>query len=540
MKTSSYKIAFGAMAMLCIVLALAVAYLLASSKKASQANAGWPRTGQVAPPDEDPVIARGPFSGSPHSDQTTSPMSESEPALAPLQLSPQRMQQIGVTTALAAIKTLSNDLHVPGNVEINEEKLSYVQTRFQGWIQRVFANATYQYVRKGQPLFTVYSPDLVSSEQEYLLARKDQAAFSQGMHSDSMPGMAPQESGWLLQAATQRLEKFGVAPEDIANLEKTGKEEKELTVHSPVSGYVIERNALPNAYVQPETKLYTIADLSTVWVYANVFQNDVGRLRPGNRAKVTLDAYPGKTFSAQIAQILPQVDQATRTVRVRLVMANAGLALKPGMYVNVDIAAELGRQLVVPASAVLRSGQRSVAFLDQGEGNLEPRTVTTGPQIDGDIVILSGLKAGDRVVSSANFLIDSEAQLLSASQDFAPSASQAPANGSGSAEKLAIELSSIPSPLKTGSNTVRAKVTGPDGRPLSGSQVTVALFMPAMTEMGMAAMHATASLTEQNGGNYEGKLDVPMAGTWQVTVSVMRGGHVIATKRLSITTSGGM
>jgi Cu(I)/Ag(I) efflux system membrane fusion protein/cobalt-zinc-cadmium efflux system membrane fusion protein len=210
------------------------------------------------------------------------------------------------------------------------------------------------------------------------------------------------------------------------------------------------------------------------------------------------------------------------------------------MYVNVDIAADLGRQLVVPASAVLHSGQRAVAFIDRGEGNLEPRTVTTGPQIDGDIIILSGLKAGDRVVSSANFLIDSEAQLQSASQSFAPAATGTAPNTAASAEKVSIDFSSNPSPPRTGSNAMRVKLTGPDGKAVSGAQVTLTIFMPAMPEMGMAAMHATASLSDQGGGNYEGRLDVPMAGTWQATVSVMRSGQVIATKRMSVTAGGGM
>jgi len=530
MKTTSYKIALGVMAALCIVLAAVVTYLVAEQNHAAPA---------METAEDDPVLAKGPSADAHRGDQKIAEGGALEPTLVPVQLSPQRMQEIGVTTATAAMKTLSNNLQVPGNVDINETKLAYVQTRFPGWIQRVFANAMYRYVRKGQPLFTVYSPDLVSSEQEYLLARKNQAAFSGGMRGDSMPGMAHQESAWLVQAAVQRLEQFGVAPEEIANLEKTGKEQKELTVYSPVNGYITERNALPNAYVQPETKLYAIADLSTVWVYANVFQSDVGRVRPGDRAKLTVDAYPRKTFSARVDQILPQVDQATRTVRIRLAMANPGVALKPGMYVNVDIAAELGRQLVVPASAILHSGQRAVAFIDRGEGNLEPRTVTTGPQIDGEIVILSGLKPGDRVVSSANFLIDSEAQLQSASQNFAPGAPQPAANSANSAENVSIDFTSNPSPLSTGSNTVRAAVRGPDAKPLSGSQVTVTLFMPAMPEMGMAAMHSMATLVDQGGGNYEGKLDVPMSGTWQVTINITRGGQVIATKKLSVTTSGG-
>lgn len=529
MRPVSYKIAFASMATLCLALATAVGYLLLR------------QDGSVQAPHvrgEDLVIARGPVATE-TSEQAVTKSPDMEPVLAPVQLSPQRMQQIGVTTALASMKTLSTGLKVPGNVEQNERTLAYVQTRFPGWVQKVYANATYQYVRKGQPLFTVYSPDLVSSEQEYLLARKNQAVFSGQMHPESS-GMAHKESGWLLQAALARLEQFGVAPEDIANLEKTGKEQKELTVYSPVSGYIMERNAVPNAYVQPETKLYTIADLSTIWVYANVYQNDVGRLRPGDRASVTVDAYPGKTFGARVDQILPQVDQATRTVRVRLVMANPGLALKPGMYVNVDIAAQLGRQLVVPASAVLQSGQRSIAFLDHGEGNLEPRVVTTGPQIDGEIVILSGLQAGDRVVSSANFLIDSEAQLQSASQNFAPQPSPAPANSSDQPKAVSISFTTDPSPPKSGSNVVRVRLEQSDGKPVSGAQVAVTLFMPPMPQMGMPAMHGNATLTESGDGNYQGNLDVPMGGTWQVTISASRARQVIATKKLSFTASGGM
>lgn len=536
MKTSSYKVVLAVMGTICIALAITVAYLLAARYRVNPSV----MSSAVQTATEDPVIARGASTASESADQAKAG-GGSEPALVPVQLSPQRMQEIGVTTAVAAMKTLSNNLQAPGNVEINEEKVSYVQTRFPGWIQRVFANATYLYVRKGQPLFTVYSPDLVSSEEEYLLARKNQAAFSQAIHSESGHSMAHQETGWLVQAATQRLEQFGVAPEEIANLEKTGKEQKELTVYSPVSGFITERNALPNAYVQPETKLYTIADLGTVWVYANVNQIDIGRVRSGDRATVTLDAYPGKTFVARVDQILPQVDQATRTVRVRLVMSNPGVILKPGMYVTVEIAADLGRQLVVPASAVLHSGQRAVAFVDRGEGNLEPRTVTTGPQVDGEIAILTGLKAGDRVVSSANFLIDSEAQLQSASQNFAPSAEAAPVgNPANTSEKISIDFNSDPQPLRTGGNRLRVTLKEADGKPASGLQVKVTLFMPAMPQMEMAAMHAEATLADQGGGRYEGNIDVPMGGTWQLTVSAMRGGRTVATKKFSVTTSGGM
>ena len=361
-------------------------------------------------------------------------------------MSPQRLQEIGETTAVAELKNVNDNLSVPGNVDIDEEKLAYVQTRFPGWIQDVFANATYHYVRKGQPLFTVYSPDIVSSEQEYLLAKQNESAFSQDMH-----GMAAHESGWLLKAAEERLLQFGVSAQSIADLDQSGKVVRNIAIDSPASGYITEREALPNAYVQPETKLYTIADLSTVWVYANVFQNDVGRLRPGDGAQVTVDAYPGRHFNGLIDQILPEVDPATRTVRVRLVFRNPGVVLKPGMYVNVAISVSLGRQLVIPASAVLQAGTRTIAFIDHGNGNLEPRTIEPGPQLDDSIVVLNGLKPGDRVVSSANFLVDSEAQLQAALGAYTalPQQPTASANSASTAQ-VTIDLSTEPSPPAQG------------------------------------------------------------------------------------------
>ena len=237
----------------------------------------------------------------------------------------------------------------------------------------MFANATYQYVRKGQPLFTIYSPDLVSTEQEYLLAKQNQQTFAGDGH-----GTASHESDWLLQAAADRLRQFGVPPSEIARLEQTGTVQHDVSIDSPASGYITEFNALPNQYVQPETKLYTIADLSTVWVNANVFQTGIGTLKPGMPATVTVDAYPGRTFKGRIDQVLPEVDVTTRTLPVRFVFNNPGIALKPGMYVNVSIAVPLGRQLVIPASGVLHSGTQEMAFIDRGDGYLEPREIEVG------------------------------------------------------------------------------------------------------------------------------------------------------------------
>jgi Cu(I)/Ag(I) efflux system membrane fusion protein/cobalt-zinc-cadmium efflux system membrane fusion protein len=482
---------------------------------------------------QDPAVARGPALSA-HPAPAGGAAPNDEAALAPLQLSPQRMREIGVTSAAVGMKDVSDDLSVPGNVEMDEQRLSYVQTRFPGWIQEVSVNATYQYVHKGQRLFTIYSPDIVSSEQEYLLARQNQKAFSQDAH-----GMGAQEDGWLQKAAEERMLQFGVPAQAIAELEQSGKVQRNIAVESPASGYIVERNALPDAYVQPDTKLYTIADLSTIWVYANVFQNDVGRLKPGDRAQVTVDAYPGRHFNGRIDQILPQVDQATRTVRVRLVFSNPGLVLKPGMYVNVAISVRLGRQMVIPSSAVLQTGTRAIAFIDRGDGNLEPRVVTTGPQLDDAVVVLSGLKVGEKVVTSANFLVDSEAQLQAAAGAFVPPA-PLPSAGAAPVAHVQVDFSTEPSPPSKGANNLRVKLTGADGKPVQGAQATATFFMPAMPAMGMAAERDAAALADKGNGIYEGSVQLSSGGTWQVTVTAQRRGQTIATRQLSVTATGGM
>lgn len=528
MKTRTYQFSLAAAVAASIVLAAALAFALL-------------HRGPAAPPtassqdSQDPVVARGPDVGPKSTPQANDAAPGAAPALATVQLSPQRLQEIGVTTATVQRKNVNDTLLVPGNVNMDEERLSYVQVRFPGWIQNVYANATYQYVRKGQRLFTIYSPDLVSSEQEYLLARQNQQTFAPNAQD-----MAVQESGWMMRAAEERLRQFGIPPQAIADLEQSGKVQHDIAITSPASGYIIDRTALPNAYVQPDTKLYTIADLSTVWVYANVFQNDVGRLKPGDSAQVTVDAYPGRQFNGRIDQILPDVDPTTRTVRVRLVFRNPGVELKPGMYVNVAISVPLGMQLVIPSSAVLQSGSQAIAFLDHGNGVLEPRAIELGPQLNDSVIVLSGLKAGDSVVSSANFLVDSESQLQAAMGAFSPLPQPSAATTTAAATQIQIDLTTQPSTPRKGANTVRVKLTAPDGKPVTGEQVSVALGIPAMPAMGMAAQHAAATLTDKGNGNYEGSVQLPSGGTWATTVTVQRAGKTIATKQLSLDATGGM
>jgi Cu(I)/Ag(I) efflux system membrane fusion protein/cobalt-zinc-cadmium efflux system membrane fusion protein len=472
-------------------------------------------------------------------DPTSDAASENEMSLAPVQLTPQRMQSIGVKLGTVEMKTVSDEIRVTGNVDVDERGLANVQLRFPGWIKKVFVDATYDLVHKGQPLFTIYSPDLVTTEQEYLLARTNQQQLGQS----SIQGVAA-GADTLVSSAKERLQQWEVPLSEIDKLESTGKVITDLTINSPVSGYITERNALPNMYVQPETKLYSIADLSTVWVNAQVFQTDVGRIKRGDLAEVTVDTYPGKTFKGRVDVILPQVDMNTRTVRVRLVLPNPGLQLKPGMYVNIGLKSRTGRALTLPASAVFHSGTRTLVFMNKGEGNLEPREVELGSRVGEDYVLVKGLKQGDSIVTSANFLIDSESQLQAAAGAFVPPSpgegAAATTNAPAGAPQAKVELTTEPSPPAKGSNVFRVKVTGANGAPITGAQVSVTFFMPAMQSMGMAAMKTSVNLSDKGNGLYEGSGELGSGGTWQVSVVARQNGALIATKQLSVNATGGM
>ncbi len=482
-----------------------------------------------------PNVGAQPAQSSPSS--STPPSTETP--LAPVQLSAERLQSIGVKFGTVERKPAQDEIRATGTVAIDETRLSYVQTRISGHIEKVFADATYQYVRKGQRLFTIHSPELIVAEREYLLAKKNEKELSQS----TVPGVAAGVAS-LLDSSKERLAQWNIPEQEIARLESTGQVTDDLAIHSPVSGYITERNALPNLNVQPETRLYTIADLSTVWVLAQVFQNDLGRVKVGEPAALSVDSYPGKTFRGKVDFIYPDVDMTTRTARVRLVFSNPNLALTPGMYVNVVLQVPLGNQLVIPVSGVLQSGTRQIVFVDRGAGYLEPRDVQLGPQAGEQYVVLKGLKAGERIVTSANFLIDSESQLQAAIGSFTPpppGAGEAAAmNGPTAKATTQLEFSTEPSPPHKGTNLYRLKLTGADGAPVIGAQVNVRSYMAGMPQMGMAAMNVVTPLVEKGGGTYEGQVNLDSGGTWQLTVTANKNGTVLATKQLSLNAEGGM
>jgi RND family efflux transporter MFP subunit len=470
-----------------------------------------------------------------------SPMAPSkmEAPLVPVQLTNEQMNSIGVRTGTVEYKQLNDEIRATGTVDVDERLQSSVQIRFSGYIRKVFADAMYQYVRKGEPLFTIYSPELVATQEEYLVARRNQSALS----GSSIDGVATGASSLVL-AAEQRLRQWDIPSSEIAKLKETGKAISELSINSPASGYIMERDALPNMYVEPATKLYSLADLSRVWVNAQVFQNDVGRLKRGDSSSITVDAYPGRTFQGHVEEILPQVDMTTRTVKVRLAVGNPGVALKPGMFVNVDLKSGLGRQLTVPASAVFQTGLRQIVFVNHGSGSLEPKDVSLGARVGDDFVVLKGLQAHQQIVTSANFLLDSESQLQAAAGFYTPSppgaGSQMSSNVAGQPSAIAIDFATDPNPAHKGSNVFIVKITGANGVPITGADATVTFFMAAMPAMGMGAMNTTAHLSAKGSGVYEGTGVLESGGTWQVTVTAKQNGQTIGTKQLRINAEGGM
>src|SRR5262245_34648114 len=428
----------------------------------------------------------------------TAPSARAQSKLAPIELPPERRQLIGLQTATVEQKDLIGKIATTGMVEADEQLEGTVQTRFSGWIRQVFVNQTYQPVRKGQPLLTIYSPDLVNTENEYLIAQKASARLGQS----SINGVADGAQS-LTSAALDRLKLFGVPPAEIARLQREGTVRDAVEIDSPMSGYIVERNALPNMYVQPDTKLYAITTLSNVWIYAAVFQDQLGQVKVGDPVAVTVDAYPGRSFPGRVDFIWEAMDPNTRTARVRCSFENPGRLLKLGMYVNITITPHLGRGLVIPDAGVFRTGTRNVVFVDRGDGYLTPVEVELGPHLDRSFVVLRGLNAGQEIVSSANFLIDSESQLQAAYGAFAPpppGVSAAAEQPQGQAPAVSADLATEPNPPARGNNTLMVSLKGAAGKALSGAQVSVTFYMAAMPAMGMAAMKAHADLIERGNG----------------------------------------
>jgi len=490
-------------------------------------------------------------------------------------------QLIGVRSAPAAHATLDEEIRTVGTVGYDERSFAQVTLKIPGWVRKVFVDSIGRPVRKGEPLFTIYSPDLLSTQDEYLLALKMRAQLT-GSPLDEVKTNADA----LVASARERLRLWDVTESQIEALERRGLADPVLTVYAPSSGIVMKRDAVPGKYVEPGTTLYEIADLSMIWIAAEIYEPEVASTKVGQPAAVTFAAYPGETFSGKVAYVYPTLNTEARTVRVRLEFQNPKLKLKPGMYGNVTLRTDAVRTLVVPKEAILDTGLRQLVFMDRGQGRYEPASIKVGRRSQDIVEVMEGLKAGDRIVTSANFLLDAESKLASASSmqgmmgrvgmgdwqmrgayeakmegmegmsgmqgmkgmkgmeemQGMKDMSGMPGMDSGSAKAISeprkvagymLTLTTLPETPKAGDVLLKLKVTNLNGKPATNAQV---LFVYTMPMPGMTDSKVTAHHTKD--GLYEGKVMFGMGGTWVVTAHVSIPGQTPIIEKFQFVVAG--
>ncbi|HVS03526.1 MAG TPA: efflux RND transporter periplasmic adaptor subunit [Thermoanaerobaculia bacterium] len=314
-----------------------------------------------------------------------------------------RRQRIGVRVETVSLQTVTVPVRAVGKVTFDETRLADVTVKYQGWIRQLFVNQTGQAVRRGQPLFTLYSPDLYAAQQEYLTALASQRT--------ARATSVPDRADYLVAASRQRLRLWDLSPAQIDRLAETGEALEQIPIFSPASGFVVEKEVVEGSAVSPGMKLFRIAGLDRVWIEAEVYESELGMIQLGDRAEVGFPYMPGQAFSGRVTFVYPYLDPMTRTGRVRIEVANPQLAIKPDMFANVTLYQERGERLVVPEEAILYAGERRFVFLDLGEGRLRPQQVEVGPRVGELVEVLAGLAPGDRIVTSGNFLIAAESRL---------------------------------------------------------------------------------------------------------------------------------
>jgi Cu(I)/Ag(I) efflux system membrane fusion protein len=321
-----------------------------------------------------------------------------------------KQQMIGLTTVKASVRAMNRTIRTVGRIEYDERKLATVNTKIEGWIEKLHVDYTGRYVQKGEPLAEVYSPELVATQQEFINTLR-WAKQGKEVKDERTAMLLTKDAQAILEASKERLRLWDISDEQIAKIETTGKPVRTLTIFSPVSGYVVQKMAVQGMRVMPGEKLFDVADLSTLWVISDIYEHELPLIKVGQTARIGLSYFPGKDFSAQVDYIYPVLAGETRTAKVRFNIPNPEGVLKPQMFTNVEIKINLGSRLVIPAEAVIDTGERQIAYVDKGQGNFEPREVMLGLRTDGWVEVTAGIRAGEKVAASANFLIDSEAQL---------------------------------------------------------------------------------------------------------------------------------
>jgi Cu(I)/Ag(I) efflux system membrane fusion protein len=446
--------------------------------------------------------------------------------MSDLFLDARRQRLIGVRTMTVGRGAASPTVRTVGVVRADETRQVDLNVKSDGWVRELLVDYNGRFVKRGEPMLRLHSPELLSMQNDYLLALK-----ARGQSADSSLDAAREYAVRLAEAARQRLRLRDLSDEQIAELEQRGVADSVVTFTSPATGYVIEKQVLNGMHVTSGQTLYRIADLSQVWVETDVYEQEIGLIRVGTRATVTLDAYPGERWQGRVSYVNPIVQEQSRTAKARIVLANRGERLMPGMFAHVEWQAPAAAGIVIPANALIASGSAHMVFVAQGDGYFIPREVQIGRRLDDAVEILGGLAEGEQIADAATFFLDSESQLRSGLESYAASPVAATA---ARTQDATIELTTDPAPPRAGLTTFEARVIGRDGQPLNDAEVSVTLFMPPMPSMNMPAMRSQAVLPRARDGAYRGRVDVLMSGRWDVTVTAMRAGQTVASHQTSI------
>jgi Cu(I)/Ag(I) efflux system membrane fusion protein len=451
-------------------------------------------------------------------------------ANAAVQLSDEEQKSIGVETVEVKRQTIRKEIIAPGKVNEPETGIGVISARIGGRIEKLLLNVTGETVSRGQPVALIYSPDVFTAAEEYRLALENRRRLNNSKESEAIS-----EAEALIQASKRRLELWGLTEEQINELAKAPETSVQIATYSSISGVVTKRNVSEGQYVKEGDALYTVTDLSTVWIQADIFESDIPSVRNGQSAKITAPGAGSGTLGGTVSFLQPAVDPQTRTMTARIEVPNPGMHLRPGMFVQLSFETPISSNAVaVPRSAVLNTGKEKVVYIAKDNGVFEKRAIEADAAGDEYYAATKGLEPGERVVTHGNFLIDSQTRLTGSITGMfggskAYGGGSAPAQGSASG--YTVTMQSETAPPKGGSEgTFHVKVTGPDGKPVSDAQVQMQLLMPAMPSMGMGEMRSTVDFM-WNGSEYVGKGVVAMAGPWNVTVEARRNGQLLGVYR---------
>jgi len=440
-------------------------------------------------------------------------------------IDPRRQQLIGVRTVPVKRATLGHEVRAAGVVRFDETRQAEITTKVDGWIRDLRADYTGRTITRGEQLFTLYSPALLAAQNEFLLAHRGHASAANA----ELPSVRDHAER-LVQAARERLLRWDLSEADIRALEERGRAVDTVPFRSPVSGTIVEKMAVEGMRVMAGQTLFRVADLSVVWVEADVPEQEMSIVRVGQPARVTLQGLPDEPLVGRTIYVHPTVEEQTRTAKVRIRFANRGGRLKPGMFAEVLLSGPEVQALTVPTDAVLEAGTDRLVFVALGEGRFEPRPVKIGRRTREEIEITAGLEEGEQVATGAAFFLDSESQLRAAVQSYQAPPDQAA--GAAPMARIDIGFRAQPDPPRTGENTLEVSVRDAQGQPIPDADVT--FFMPAMPTMNMPAMRSSAKLPPAGGGVYRGSGQVMMAGRWDVTVDVSRGGQRLGSRQFAV------